>query len=161
MNVVISGPGLESVDTCSSSLWVTPGGSMTLTTKSIQSEGNGLHLCSPTYCGILYDWCSDNHSKTHILLFYFCLKLLQCGFVGCCLIVVSVIVSLAPLRGSVLRDGSVENAQCGCAVWNPGRRQHRPVCCGSGSEMHGGQQTCRRRHVGWQRDRPLSTRSVS
>ena len=43
--------------------------------------------------------------------------------------------SLASLRGSVLRDGSVENAQCDCAVWNPGRWRHRPAGCGSGSEM--------------------------
>ena len=34
-----------------------------------------------------------------------------------------------------LRDGSVKCAQCGCTVWNPGRWRHRPVGCGSGSEM--------------------------
>ena len=28
-------------------------------------------------------------------------------------------VRLASLRGSTLRDGPAENAQCGCAVWNP------------------------------------------
>ena len=44
-------------------------------------------------------------------------------------------VILALLRGSALRDGSAENAQCGCAVWNPGRWWHRPAGCGSGSEM--------------------------
>ena len=43
--------------------------------------------------------------------------------------------NLTSLRGSALRHGSVENAQCGCAVWNPGRCPYRPAGCGSGSEM--------------------------
>jgi len=42
------------------------------------------------------------------------------------------ILSLASLRGSALRDSSVESAQCGCAAWKPGRWQHCPVGCDSG-----------------------------
>ena len=42
------------------------------------------------------------------------------------------ILSLPSLRGSALRDSSVESAQCGCGALNPGRRQHSPVGCGSG-----------------------------
>ena len=60
--------------------------------------------------------------------------LLQCGFLGCCLIIVSMIVQSHSMS-SALRDGSVNCVQCSCAVWKPGRWWHCPVSCGSGCEM--------------------------
>jgi hypothetical protein len=36
------------------------------------------------------------------------------------------IVSLASLWSIAVRYGSAVSAQCGCAVWNPGRWQHGP-----------------------------------
>jgi len=79
------------------------------------------------YCRIV---CIDNHSTTYIyILFIYILKSYSEMLCKVFNYLEYHTLVLPHFMCSVLDGGSDVSAQCICAVWNPGRWQHRLVSC--------------------------------